>query len=114
MVFGGLFLGLFFGSLIRFSFVTHPVVCCLLLVCGSASICMYTYLLVGFRWYILMVCLVYVGGVYVLFVYVVRHLGCDEKRMGVLSPEFVNTSEGVLLPTRLPSLGNPAGTIACE
>lgn len=57
-------------TLIMFSLVTHPIYYCCLLVVNSLigrAIC---YLFLGFRWYALLFCLVYVGGVYVLFIFV--------------------------------------------
>lgn len=50
--------------------MSHPVYCCGLLVLKafvSGAIC---YSVFGFSWYTLLFCLVYVGGVYILFVFV--------------------------------------------
>lgn len=60
----------YFLSLLTFSIVTHPIFYCGLLVLNSlvsSAICYYFF---GFRWYSLLFCLVYVGGVYILFVFV--------------------------------------------
>nr|ASL24611.1 NADH dehydrogenase subunit 6 [Khawia sinensis] len=70
---GGLVNSLFFFYFFlscMFVLHTHCIFYCLLLVascCVSAFIC---YLVYGFSWYSLLLCLVYVGGVYILFVFV--------------------------------------------
>lgn len=61
---------IYLSSLLAFSFVPHPVNCCFLLLGGSLRFCLFLFLSSGFRWYILLFCLVYVGGIYILFVYV--------------------------------------------
>lgn len=53
-----------------FSFVTQPRVYCMLLVMGALRVAGYIYSVLGFSWYLALFCLVYVGGVYVLFVFV--------------------------------------------
>lgn len=69
-----LFLRLYLSTLLRFSFVSHPVVYCILLLRGAFSITARMYLLVGVSWYLALFCLVYVGGVYVLFIFVSVHV----------------------------------------
>nr|YP_010514555.1 NADH dehydrogenase subunit 6 [Diplodiscus japonicus]UXL86286.1 NADH dehydrogenase subunit 6 [Diplodiscus japonicus] len=64
------FLSLYFSSLVMFSFVSHPVVYCVLLMLSALGVSGYVYSVVGFSWYLVLFCLVYVGGVYVLFVFV--------------------------------------------
>nr|UAM92213.1 NADH dehydrogenase subunit 6 [Fischoederius sp. 1 RG-2021] len=64
------FLSLYFTSLLMFSFVSQPSVYCMLLITGALSVTGYIYSIVGFSWYLALFCLVYVGGVYVLFVFV--------------------------------------------
>nr|QDA21738.1 NADH dehydrogenase subunit 6 [Amphimerus sp. JM-2019] len=66
-------LSVYLVSLLAFSFVTHPVGYCLLLLLGAFSVSGYVYLVCGFSWYLVLFCLVYVGGVYVLFVFVSMH-----------------------------------------
>nr|YP_009826149.1 NADH dehydrogenase subunit 6 [Lyperosomum longicauda]QIX04659.1 NADH dehydrogenase subunit 6 [Lyperosomum longicauda] len=68
-----LFLVMYFTSLVAFVFVSHPVIYCILLVLGSLSACGVIYLVVGFSWYLVLFSLVYVGGVYVLFIFVSVH-----------------------------------------
>nr|AHW40487.1 NADH dehydrogenase subunit 6 [Fasciola sp. GHL-2014]QCQ81671.1 NADH dehydrogenase subunit 6 [Fasciola gigantica]WKD80470.1 NADH dehydrogenase subunit 6 [Fasciola gigantica] len=63
----------YFSCLLGFSFVSHPVVYCLLLIGAALSISGLGYLVVGFSWYLVVFCLVYVGGVYVLFIFVSIH-----------------------------------------
>lgn len=57
-------------SLVSFSFVSHPVMLCALLLLKGLSLSGFVYLLIGVSWYVVLFCIVYVGGVYVLFVYV--------------------------------------------
>nr|YP_008963805.1 NADH dehydrogenase subunit 6 [Paramphistomum cervi]AGV52546.1 NADH dehydrogenase subunit 6 [Paramphistomum cervi]ALC75062.1 NADH dehydrogenase subunit 6 [Paramphistomum cervi] len=64
------FLSLYFTCLLMFSFVTQLSVYCMLLVVSALSVAGYIYSVVGFSWYLALFCLVYVGGVYVLFVFV--------------------------------------------
>jgi NADH:ubiquinone oxidoreductase subunit 6 (subunit J) len=65
-----IFLRCYFSSLLMFSFVSHPVFYCVLLVGRALSVSGYICRIVGFSWYLALFCLVYVGGVYVLFVFV--------------------------------------------
>ena len=64
------FLSLYFTSLLMFSFVSQPSVYCVLLIISALSVSGYVYSVLGFSWYLALFCLVYVGGVYVLFVFV--------------------------------------------
>uniref|UniRef100_A0AAU7YSC2 NADH dehydrogenase subunit 6 n=1 Tax=Scaphanocephalus sp. TaxID=3050632 RepID=A0AAU7YSC2_9TREM len=66
-------LSLYFSSLLSFSFVTHPIGYCFLLLLGAFSVSGYVYLVFGFSWYLILFCIVYVGGVYVLFIFVSLH-----------------------------------------
>nr|YP_010853279.1 NADH dehydrogenase subunit 6 [Metorchis bilis]WGM81698.1 NADH dehydrogenase subunit 6 [Metorchis bilis] len=61
---------LYLTSLLAFSFVTHPASYCFLLLLGAFSVSGYVYLSLGFSWYLLLFCLIYIGGIYVLFVFV--------------------------------------------
>lgn len=70
---GYILLGLYFSSLMAFSFVSHPVSYCVLLILSALSVTGYVYLLIGFSWYLVLFCLVYIGGVYVLFIFVSVH-----------------------------------------
>jgi len=63
----------YFLSLLTFCLVTHPVHYCVLLVCNSLLSCLICYRVYGYCWYALLFCLVYVGGVYILFVFVSIH-----------------------------------------
>nr|QJP04177.1 NADH dehydrogenase subunit 6 [Clonorchis sinensis] len=67
---GGCLMSIYLTSLLAFSFVTHPVGYCFLLLLGAFSVSGYAYLIMGFSWYLLVFCLVYIGGIYVLFVFV--------------------------------------------
>nr|YP_010286170.1 NADH dehydrogenase subunit 6 [Mosgovoyia sp. SQ20]UKS08008.1 NADH dehydrogenase subunit 6 [Mosgovoyia sp. SQ20] len=60
----------YFLTLFLFSLINHPVYYCGLLVINSLTCSGICYLLFGFSWYSLLFCLVYVGGVYILFVFV--------------------------------------------
>lgn len=77
-----LLLGLYYSRLMSFSFVSHPVRYCVLLVLRAFSISGYVYLLLGFSWYLVLFCLVYVGGVYVLFIFVSVHNPNPAPRVG--------------------------------
>ncbi|KAA3669757.1 ND6 (mitochondrion) [Paragonimus westermani] len=68
------FLSLYFSSLVGFSFVNHPVAYCILLLSGALGVSGYLYTVLGMSWYLVLFCLVYVGGIYVLFIFVSVHL----------------------------------------
>lgn len=61
---------LYFLLLVLFSLVRHSVYYCVLLVAKSLVCRFICYYLFGFSWYPLLFCLVYIGGVYILFVFV--------------------------------------------
>nr|YP_010231377.1 NADH dehydrogenase subunit 6 [Apharyngostrigea pipientis]QSV37707.1 NADH dehydrogenase subunit 6 [Apharyngostrigea pipientis] len=65
-----LMVGVYFSVIFSFSFVSHPIYYCLLLLLSSLDICGLVYMFMGFSWYLVLLCLVYVGGVYILFVFV--------------------------------------------
>ena len=66
-------LRVYFFVLILFSFISHSVYYCVLLVIKSLISCLICYYVFGFRWYSLIFCLIYVGGVYILFIFVSVH-----------------------------------------
>lgn len=53
-----------------FSFLVHPLYYCILLVLNSFLCGFICYYVLGISWYSLLLCLVYVGGVYILFIFV--------------------------------------------
>nr|UFQ89239.1 NADH dehydrogenase subunit 6 [Caulobothrium sp. MZUSP 8009] len=63
----------YFFCLVLFSLVSHPVYYCILLVLNSLICSFICYCVFGFGWYSLLFCLVYIGGVYILFVFVSVH-----------------------------------------
>nr|UFQ89047.1 NADH dehydrogenase subunit 6 [Serendip sp. MZUSP 7987] len=63
----------YFFCLVLFSLVSHPVYYCVLLVLNSLICSFICYIIYGFSWYSLLFCLVYIGGVYILFVFVSVH-----------------------------------------
>ena len=63
----------YFFCLVLFSLVSHPVYYCGLLILRSVICAFICYIIFGFSWYALLFCLVYVGGVYILFVFVSIH-----------------------------------------
>nr|QUL60399.1 NADH dehydrogenase subunit 6 [Echinostomatidae sp. CA-2021] len=65
--------GVYFSCLLGFSLVSHPVVYCVLLLSSALSVAGLVYLVVGFSWYLAIFCLVYIGGVYVLFIFISIH-----------------------------------------
>nr|YP_009229564.1 NADH dehydrogenase subunit 6 [Rodentolepis nana]ALT58511.1 NADH dehydrogenase subunit 6 [Rodentolepis nana]BAV82525.1 NADH dehydrogenase subunit 6 [Rodentolepis nana]BBB87207.1 NADH dehydrogenase subunit 6 [Rodentolepis nana] len=66
-------LGLYFFILILFSLISHPVYYCGFLVINSLISGLICYYIFGFSWYSLIFCLIYIGGVYILFVFVSVH-----------------------------------------
>nr|YP_007890956.1 NADH dehydrogenase subunit 6 [Taenia ovis]BAN15616.1 NADH dehydrogenase subunit 6 [Taenia ovis] len=60
----------YFFVLLLFSLSSHCVYYCVLLVINALISCLICYLVYGFSWYSLVFCLVYVGGVYILFIFV--------------------------------------------
>lgn len=60
----------YFYTLFLFSIVGHCVYYCILLIIKALISRLICYLVYGFRWYSLIFCLVYIGGVYVLFIFV--------------------------------------------
>lgn len=63
----------YFLSLILFSLISHPVYYCLLLIFKALICSLINYSEYGFSWYPLLFCLVYIGGVYILFIFVSVH-----------------------------------------
>nr|UFQ88303.1 NADH dehydrogenase subunit 6 [Spongiobothrium variabile]UFQ89179.1 NADH dehydrogenase subunit 6 [Spongiobothrium sp. MZUSP 7999] len=63
----------YFFCLSLFSMISHPVYYCVLLVLNSLICSFISYSIYGFSWYSLLFCLVYIGGVYILFVFVSVH-----------------------------------------
>nr|BDI27941.1 NADH dehydrogenase subunit 6 [Cylindrotaenia sp. MN-2022] len=64
---------LYFIFLLLFSSITHSVFYCGLLVVNALISSLVCYNVLGFGWYSLIFCLVYIGGVYILFVFVSVH-----------------------------------------
>lgn len=65
-----LLLGIYFTCLLAFSIFRHPLSCCLFLLVGVLRLCGVVYNIIGFSWYLALFCVVYVGGVYILFIFV--------------------------------------------
>nr|QXU59691.1 NADH dehydrogenase subunit 6 [Duthiersia expansa] len=63
----------YFCSLCLFALINHPVFYCLLLILNALFCCFVCYSIFGFSWYALLFCLVYVGGIYILFIFVSVH-----------------------------------------
>nr|UEC44183.1 NADH dehydrogenase subunit 6 [Taenia caixuepengi] len=61
---------LYFINLMMFSLNSHCIYYCLLLVVNALVASFICYFVYGFSWYTLIFCLVYIGGVYVLFIFV--------------------------------------------
>nr|YP_009175579.1 NADH dehydrogenase subunit 6 [Drepanidotaenia lanceolata]ALH16567.1 NADH dehydrogenase subunit 6 [Drepanidotaenia lanceolata] len=61
---------IYFLVLFVFSLVSQPVYYCGFLVLNSLICSFICYSIFGFSWYPLLFCLVYIGGVYILFVFV--------------------------------------------
>ena len=73
---------LYFSCLLGFSFVSHPVVYCVLLLVSAVRISGLIYSVVGVSWYLALFCLVYIGGVYVLFIFVSIHSPNPVSKVG--------------------------------
>nr|AAK82352.1 NADH dehydrogenase subunit 6 [Echinococcus equinus] len=64
------FVVMYFCVLVLFCFTSHSIYYCVLLVVNALLASCMCYTIYGFSWYSLLLCLVYVGGVYVLFIFV--------------------------------------------
>nr|YP_002122310.1 NADH dehydrogenase subunit 6 [Opisthorchis felineus]ACF93443.1 NADH dehydrogenase subunit 6 [Opisthorchis felineus] len=82
LLIGSCLMSVYLTSLLAFSFVTHPVSYCFLLLLGAFSVSGYVYLITGFTWYLLLFSLVYIGGIYVLFVFVSLHSPNPQPMLG--------------------------------
>lgn len=60
----------YFFSLLLFSFISNPMHYCGLLVLKSLISSVLCYAVFRFSWYSLLFCLVYIGGVYILFIFI--------------------------------------------
>nr|YP_007375122.1 NADH dehydrogenase subunit 6 [Taenia martis]BAM76219.1 NADH dehydrogenase subunit 6 [Taenia martis] len=65
-----IFFSFYLFVLFLFSFSGHCLYYCMLLVLNSLIGGLICYILYGFSWYSLLLCLVYIGGVYILFIFV--------------------------------------------
>nr|YP_001218778.1 NADH dehydrogenase subunit 6 [Echinococcus vogeli]BAF56532.1 NADH dehydrogenase subunit 6 [Echinococcus vogeli] len=65
-----IFVVMYFCVLMVFCYTSHCVYHCVLLVINALLASCICYVVYGFSWYSLLFCLVYVGGVYVLFIFV--------------------------------------------
>nr|UDU84939.1 NADH dehydrogenase subunit 6 [Haematoloechus sp. CW13H] len=72
-MFSLLLLSVYVTSVTCFVFISHPIHYCLLLLLSSACVSGYSYMFLGFGWYLVLFCVVYVGGVYILFIFVSIH-----------------------------------------
>lgn len=63
-------LSLYLLNLFLFSLVTNCVYYCMILIIKALLSSYIVFEVMGFRWYSLIFCLIYVGGVYVLFIFV--------------------------------------------
>nr|YP_001218754.1 NADH dehydrogenase subunit 6 [Echinococcus shiquicus]BAF56508.1 NADH dehydrogenase subunit 6 [Echinococcus shiquicus] len=61
---------MYFCVLVVFCFISHCVYYCVLLVVNALLASCICYVVLGFSWYPLLLCLVYIGGVYILFIFV--------------------------------------------
>ncbi|CDS36252.2 NADH dehydrogenase subunit 6 [Echinococcus multilocularis] len=61
---------MYFCVLVLFCFTSHCIYYCVLLVVNALLAGCICYVVYGFSWYSLLLCLVYIGGVYILFIFV--------------------------------------------
>nr|YP_010350544.1 NADH dehydrogenase subunit 6 [Capsala katsuwoni]UOK11868.1 NADH dehydrogenase subunit 6 [Capsala katsuwoni] len=67
-------LSFYFFFLSLFSFVSNSIGYCVLLVLSSLCVSISCYLYSGYAWYAFILYLVYVGGVYILFIFLSIHV----------------------------------------
>jgi len=84
-----LILSLYFTCLLQFSFVSHPITYCMLLLCCCFCGAAFCYSVLGFSWYIILLCLVYVGGVYILFIFISIHSPNPNPSLGSTPATFL-------------------------
>nr|YP_010286158.1 NADH dehydrogenase subunit 6 [Hydatigera sp. XHPW10]UKS07996.1 NADH dehydrogenase subunit 6 [Hydatigera sp. XHPW10] len=63
-------LSFYLFNLILFSFISNCIYYCILLIVNALLSSYIIYEVLGFSWYSLIFCLIYIGGVYVLFIFV--------------------------------------------
>nr|YP_009178844.1 NADH dehydrogenase subunit 6 [Pseudanoplocephala crawfordi]ALJ78639.1 NADH dehydrogenase subunit 6 [Pseudanoplocephala crawfordi] len=73
MIWTSILFFIYFFVLFLFSLVSHPVYYCGFLVVNALVCSLISYSVLGFSWYSLLFCLIYVSGVYILFVFVSVH-----------------------------------------
>nr|YP_010737118.1 NADH dehydrogenase subunit 6 [Tristoma integrum]WEP25113.1 NADH dehydrogenase subunit 6 [Tristoma integrum] len=83
-----LVLSLYFFFLSLFSFVSNSLGYCILLVLSSLCISFFTFLYTGYAWYPLILYLVYVGGVYILFIFLSIHIPNTQNTHNSTNLEF--------------------------
>nr|YP_010015773.1 NADH dehydrogenase subunit 6 [Thaparocleidus asoti]QOI72770.1 NADH dehydrogenase subunit 6 [Thaparocleidus asoti] len=64
----------YFFNLLFFSFIKNVIGYCLLLICNALYVILLLYSVVNYSWYAILVYLIYVGGVYILFIFLSVHL----------------------------------------
>nr|YP_010015761.1 NADH dehydrogenase subunit 6 [Thaparocleidus varicus]QOI72758.1 NADH dehydrogenase subunit 6 [Thaparocleidus varicus] len=69
-----LFIVFYYLNLLLFLFLKNVVGYCLLLICNALYVIAIIYISSGFSWYAILVYLIYVGGVYILFIFLSVHL----------------------------------------
>nr|YP_009327969.1 NADH dehydrogenase subunit 6 [Cladotaenia vulturi]APC62888.1 NADH dehydrogenase subunit 6 [Cladotaenia vulturi] len=65
-----IFFVIYFSSLISFCLINNPICHCGLLVVNALIASLICYNIFSFSWYSLLFCLVYISGVYILFIFV--------------------------------------------
>nr|YP_010166580.1 NADH dehydrogenase subunit 6 [Tamerlania zarudnyi]QRV61249.1 NADH dehydrogenase subunit 6 [Tamerlania zarudnyi] len=61
---------LYFSGLIHLGLTNNSIVLCGVLVSNTALLVIFTHMLFGFAWYAILFSLVYLGGVFILFIYI--------------------------------------------
>lgn len=65
-------------SLITFRVMFNPLICCVFLLLKSILITVMSYFIFSLSWLSLLFCIVYVGGVYIVLLFVSAHLQKDQ------------------------------------
>nr|UJH93380.1 NADH dehydrogenase subunit 6 [Neoheterobothrium hirame] len=72
-------------NLVLFSFTFNPIACSIILMFNSAVAGLLIYMFVGLSWYSLLLTMVYLGGVYIIILFVSSHIQNDQSSVSSVS-----------------------------